>query len=467
MPISVSTRMYQVGELGDCFLIKFKDGATETNMLIDCGSFRNSKSSISRLQKIVAHIKSDLKGKALDVVVGTHQHNDHLSGFVHAEDQFKGLVEQVWLSWLDDPSESFARRLYNEQKELVSQLRKIYLKANQLGLAKGHLEKLKDVLGFYSVSGTGDDPQVPAKGIEILKKIGKKQVKYMSPGDQPALPGFSKSQVKVYVLGPPRNREQLFDKDPKRNETFDPKLALATVNAVKILSALNTRTSAVDDDSRQEDQFPFNKSYKKKPGQINSKFIAEYNNRNDRWRQISLEWLEEADLIALYLDSFTNNSSLVLAFELVQSGKVLLFAADAQTGNWTSWNTIKWKGAKGSFSTKTLLENTVMYKVGHHASENATLKDSLLAMTHEELVAMIPVDKTDPNITKDNGWKMPAENLYRALKKQTKFRILRMDMGYADDCDPVKNKDKSKWKDLPEKPKFDKSNFFMEYTVKG
>jgi len=42
-----------------------------------------------------------------------------------------------------------------------------------------------------------------------------------------------------------------------------------------------------------------------------------------------------------------------------------------------------------------------------------------------------------------------------------------MDDGYAEGCDPQKNKEKSRWKDLPFKPKIDKINFFIEYTVQG
>ncbi|GAO45422.1 MBL fold metallo-hydrolase [Flavihumibacter petaseus] len=464
MSITVTTRMYQVGELGDCFLIRFKNGQTETNVLIDCGSFRNGAASITRMQKIAAHIKKDLNGKKLDIVVGTHQHNDHVSGFVHAEATFNNLVDQVWLSWLDDPTETLAKRIKQEQKNLVSQLQQIYGHAEKLQLAGDHLTAVKDLLGFYSITAAkGDDPEIPAKGIGILKKIGANPVKYLSPGDQPELPRFSENQVKVYVMGPPRKRELLFDKDPKKNESFDPKLAFANISASRILSALAARSKGAD--RREEDQFPFNKSFKKTARQLDRQFMKDYNDPDDQWRQIDLEWLEQAEGLALYLDSFTNNSSLVLAFELVKSKKVLLFAADAQTGNWLSWNEISWKNAKPGFTTKSLLENTVLYKVGHHASHNATLKDSLLAMQHDELVAMIPVDAKDPNIDREKGWKMPAKNLYAALKKQTKFRVLRMDMGFADECDPVKNKATSKWKDLAHKPVFDTKNFFMEYTV--
>ena len=52
-------------------------------------------------------------------------------------------------------------------------------------------------------------------------------------------------------------------------------------------------------------------------------------------------------------------------------GKVLLFAADAQTGNWSSWADVKWDDP--GVSTDDLLARTVFYKVGHHASHNATL----------------------------------------------------------------------------------------------
>src|SRR5262245_12339721 len=107
---SANVRMYRLDELGDCFLITFTAGAATSRLLIDCGSFRNSKQSISRLKKIAGDIKTTLSGNPLDVVVGTHQHNDHVNGFVHCEKEFRDIkVNQVWLSWLDDPSDKMAR----------------------------------------------------------------------------------------------------------------------------------------------------------------------------------------------------------------------------------------------------------------------------------------------------------------------------------------------------------------------
>lgn len=460
--ISVSTKMFQVGELGDCFLLRFMDDKEESNVLIDCGSFRNGENSKKRLHTIVQYIKTQLKGKKLDVVVGTHQHNDHLSGFFHCETLFAGMVEQVWLSWLDNPKDQLARRIQRDQKSLLQQLQAVHQRLHALGVREKS-DVVKDMLGFYAASG--GVPEVPAKGIEILKRIGEKEVQYLSPGQQLDLPGLSKNSVKVYVLGPPRNQELLFDKDPGKGETYDPHLAVASTNAGRLLSAVNNRDPKIFD--KEEEQFPFNKSFKKSLSAADPEILKVYNNRKESWRKIDQDWLDQADRLALYLDSYTNNTSLVLAFELVKSGKVLLFAADAQTGNWLSWEKLKWSDKPDDFKTATLLENTVLYKVGHHASHNATLVMGLEGMRHDELVAMIPVDKNDGNIKKEKGWKMPAKNLYRHLKEKTQYRVLRMDDGFADGCHPVKNKGKARWDKLPNRPKIDKKNFFIEFTVEG
>ena len=50
--------------------------------------------------------------------------------------------------------------------------------------------------------------------------------------------------------------------------------------------------------------------------------------------------------LALKLNTGINNTSLVLAFELAQSKKVLFFAADAQRGNWMSWKDLQLPGRR-------------------------------------------------------------------------------------------------------------------------
>ena len=56
------------------------------------------------------------------------------------------------------------------------------------------------------------------------------------------------------------------------------------------------------------------------------------------WRRVDGDWLQVASDLALQLDSATNNTSLALAIERIADGKVLLFPADAQQGNWLSWH---------------------------------------------------------------------------------------------------------------------------------
>jgi len=86
--------------------------------------------------------------------------------------------------------------------------------------------------------------------------------------------------------------------------------------------------------------------------------------------------------MALQYVSTINNTSLVMAIELVESGKVLLFVGDAEEENWSTWHN------KHADLDK-LLAKTVVYKVGHHGSHNATDLQKLKKMTHKELVALI------------------------------------------------------------------------------
>ena len=74
-----------------------------------------------------------------------------------------------------------------------------------------------------------------------------------------------------------------------------------------------------------------------------------------------------------------------------------------------------------------LFANTVLYKVGHHGSHNATLStQGLDQMTSPELVAMLPVDEDVAHNNK--GWvRMPFVPLMTQLRTKTQGRILRVD----------------------------------------
>ena len=79
-PAAVTIRMYNVG-FGDCFLLSFDYGKRERHMLIDYGSTAAPKNVRGDYMANVARdIKTACQSK-LDVLVATHRHRDHISGF--------------------------------------------------------------------------------------------------------------------------------------------------------------------------------------------------------------------------------------------------------------------------------------------------------------------------------------------------------------------------------------------------
>ncbi len=171
-------------------------------------------------------------------------------------------------------------------------------------------------------------------------------------------------------------------------------------------------------------------------------------NETDDWRKVDIDWLKNAENLALKLDSDTNNTSLVLAIELIESGKVLLFPGDAQAGNWLSWKNVNFdvedkNGDIQKVNAQDLLRRTVFYKVGHHGSHNATMKDEgleIIGTESEDLVAMIPVEK---NMVAKKKWNMPFPPLYKRLLEKTAHRIIRADDGIVPG--PVDPESKKKW----------------------
>jgi beta-lactamase superfamily II metal-dependent hydrolase len=460
-PASATVCMYRLDELGDCFLVTFTSGTSKSRLLIDCGSFRNGGASVARLEEIVSAIKTELNGAPLDVVVGTHQHNDHVSGFVHCEQGFREIgIQQVWLSWLDDPNDAKARVIGEAHNNLKLRLAAAR-DALHAALARGRaarpvaarsLEVLDDILGFFGAKAAGTPPELPAKGVALLKEIGAKKPLYLKPGRTLDMPGLPADSVRIHVLGPPRDDELLYRKDPRTGESYDHALMTAGLMAAKFLEAAKHQRGEA---SREEEHYPFNQEYKrstpKKGSPMLQAMARRYNGRADAWRKIDDDWMQQAEALALYLDTFTNNSSLVLAIELVASGKVLLFAADAQTGNWLSWKNVNWQ--QNGVTTDDLLARTVFYKVGHHASHNATLVELFEKITDPDLVAFIPVHKNDPNIKKPKGWKMPATNLFKRLVEKTDHRVLQMDNVNPPECNPAKNPAKAAWKRAGIKPR--------------
>src|SRR5215207_3930790 len=98
---AIQIRMYNVG-FGDCFLLRIPTDDGERRMLVDCGYHSQGKGKFSDVD-LVTQIKKDLAGKGLDVVVATHRHQDHISGFGETALWADIPVEEVWLPFTADP----------------------------------------------------------------------------------------------------------------------------------------------------------------------------------------------------------------------------------------------------------------------------------------------------------------------------------------------------------------------------
>jgi hypothetical protein len=223
--------------------------------------------------------------------------------------------------------------------------------------------------------------------------------------------------------------------------------------AAAVLAAAENEAVDAEDDRRFQQTRPFDEIHGIPEGSARDHvehgrfFRRHYGFTNRRghspqWRRIGKDWLAAAERLALDINRRTNNTSLVLAIELTetQPRKVLLFAADAQVGNWLSWHELEWPSDGADTEPVTaedLLRRTVLYKVGHHGSHNATLRSKGLEMMGSpDLVAVLPVDEEWARNTQD--WRHPSEVLYQRLREKCRGRVIRSDEIPADDEPPAK-----------------------------
>lgn len=461
---SVKIRMYRHG-FGDCFLLRFyKDDKLSFKMLIDCGLKHNDSMKNVSITDVVNDIKKETSVKKgshtvphIDALVVTHEHWDHVSAFKPEKKLFDGFdFERIWLAWTENPKDKIAQQINTNLKNNATALAICAKKladttkkksntgffktefngASLLRMRENFESALQNIVDFY---GPFAASKITQSGIVIkdIYKIStetqkafdhiktklaknKSSIKYCNPGELienvEGLPG-----IRIYVLGPPKN-VQLNKDAPSEGVKKEVYFSLNNASSTGFVNGVLKMAGQIQG---SDDGSPFNDSegVSEKVAKRQSYYKRTYYNQDDNWRQIDDDWLDMAGSLALQMDNDTNNTSLVLALEFIESGKVLLFPGDAQVGNWLSWHDHIWKIKEGTqmkeVTATDLLANTVFYKAGHHASHNATLNELGLELMvkEEDLVVFVP-EKEDQY----NG--IPYRDLVVRLNEKAQGRVL-------------------------------------------
>ena len=519
----IIVRMYRQG-LGDCFLLALPtdDPKQPRYVLIDCGVHSRESQGTERLGQAMRNL-ARATGGCLHVVVATHEHADHLSGFVQKDSPFLTPdleVKSVWLAWTEKRGDEDADPLRRKRGHAEAVIRRAVEQAtaqptpaakNLAGVLDAFTEfehpaphavnvtevtakienwaaansaarkflapgEVSRVLGASKTKGK-PEPTSNELALGVLAaKAGDDHTHYCEPGRVQSIPDVS--DLRAYVLGPPRptgtKGDLLRRADPQKirgRQENDPE---GQYNEVYLSGGNDTRALALapallpDEETKEgvwvsDIHYPFAGQYRREylsfEGEGDTAKVNWKKNQSDRtrvaesflkdnyldpaqhWRRIDGDWLQSAEQLALNLNGDTNNTSLVLAFEWGPpgKGKVLLFPGDAQVGNWLSWRDHKYQAGDVTLTADDLLRRTILYKVGHHGSHNATVRRDPREVTEtsplgvpfglelmNDVVAMIPVDYQAAR-EKKKVWDMPADRLYRRLREKARRRVLRAD----------------------------------------
>jgi beta-lactamase superfamily II metal-dependent hydrolase len=344
--------MYNVG-FGDAFLVSLPDGEKRRRILFDCGSIEAAPGVTmpSIVDRIVREV-TDSDGKArIDVVVATHRHKDHVSGFGQAAWD-KVEVKEVWMPWTEHPADEEARLIRDIQSRLAFGLEAtLTARAAALGAAqRKELSRYQDLVANALMlsndkamkmlhSGFSGNPQrrfLPARSDDSRTL------------ETDVLPG-----VKVHILGPSRKRDVIRDMNPPKGESF-----------LRLAGALNSQTGLPP--------APFSSE------SVQTEYTGAGTLAGDDLQEIQRAGSLSDLAVAVALDKAVNGTSLMLMLEV--SGTFLLFPGDAQWGTWSA--------AMEDPEWKEMLGRVAFYKIGHHGSHNATPKDFVEKMIPDGICAM-------------------------------------------------------------------------------
>jgi len=473
-PTKITVRSYQVG-FGDCFLLIFKyDDKSEKFVLIDFGSTGLPDNFPKNQMLLVArNIMQRCRGK-LDIVVATHRHKDHISGFdtdgakieiklpdgsiteMSTGEIIKACKPEIVIQpWTEAPeleetareaekllnekeikakqkladdndSKFFTANLQNMHKVaniVVEEARRLGTKATAEG-TMGFVQPLaEEMKGLLTVMGENNIKN--ASAVKNLREMSQKNPLYVHYGInietlKEILPG-----VDVEILGPPtvEQHDRILRQRSRDDEEFWMLRAL-NLNYWQLQAETSELTTEQTDNQNDLPNHPF----------PNAPTYENFSPSHTRWfiRRMREVRAEQLLGIVRILDKSMNNTSVILLF--VVDDKRLLFPGDAQIENWEHvFN--KREDEDEERERQRLLEllkDTTLYKVGHHGSRNATPKSLWRnfskrakpnASETEKEKSMLTVCSTMPGKHgHTEATKVPRQTLVDELKERSQYQ---------------------------------------------
>jgi hypothetical protein len=363
-PTQVRIRSYNVG-FGDCFLLTFTYAgrAQPRSVMIDFGSTKQSASGPpGEMLEIAERIQEDCGGK-LQMLVATHRHADHISGFAGKPGAVIASLDPdlVVQPWTEDPDidpearapaaaggggAHQARAMALQLSAMQTLAAQALAEAPKLRASGAITKALADQIHFL-----GETNLKNAESVRNLATMGKDHV-YASFGTKLAvsrlLPG-----IRVDVLGPP---------------TLEQSSAIshqASTDAEEFWHLAARRFDG--EEGGGAEVFPGAATARRIPQEA-------------RWLIPQVDQMRGEEMLAIVrsLDGVLNNTSVILLFEVGDSR--LLFPGDAQLENWS----YALHECEDAAAIRERLADARFYKVGHHGSLNATPKSLWNGFKHRD-----------------------------------------------------------------------------------
>lgn len=437
-------RMYQVG-FGDCLVFSFEydgalaDGRSVRHILVDFGSTRRPAGWKS-LNTTAKQIKDDTGGE-IDVVVVSHRHKDHLSGFgdpafvkLFMADDYPKLVVRSWTERPGLPTDATAGPalvaansfgLGPKSLALLRQLRSAQLFANDLA---GKLKGASSRSLAAEVEQIADDQLNNTEAVNQLNTWAEDNGRYLSYGMPSGIEGVVPG-ITVRVMGPPT-----VDQHPAvtHQRSRDPnefwmiyQVLVDGLPSIELIDEAASDGSEAVPDTAESIATAAAGSGASAPRQVEPRTSAPPVGEPGptRWltdrmgRQNLNAFLRVVNL----LDDVLNNTSVILLIDVpTPEGPLrLLLPGDAQIENWE----YALKHAPDKAANLELLRDVDVYKVGHHGSRNATPRTlfNLWADTGRPLVGLMSTKSGVHGKTPATF--VPRQTLVAALDTRTDERL--------------------------------------------